>query len=291
MKRGWTLHEMVVSLAVMGLVIGLTSHLAVGQLRHFRGMGDVAAVRSQVHEATTIVATALWGVSPSLGDVTFAADSALELRVPVGVAVVCQGDTGRALVAAPAPAGNALASFDVTPEAGDVASLLIADSLGSTWLRATVASPPVPGIQCPALPAAASGWRLSFLEPLVIPSGSVLRFTRPMRFNLYRSSDSRWYMGARDWNVAAARLNGVQPVAGPLDPYNHDQARTGLGFRYFDADGAELVIPFDPARIARVDVSARSTTSRPVKVAGLAVMPDGTVVDSITTTIAVRNRL
>lgn len=290
MRRGWTLHEMVVSLGVMALVLGLTSHLAVGQLRFFRGAGDVAAVRGQLHEVAAIASAALWGVSPARGDVLFASDSALEVRVPTGIAAVCEGGVGQAAVPAPEPVGNTLSGFDEVPAAGDAASLLIADTVAAVWVRVTLASSPTTAAGCAAMPAVTRTWRLSFVEPLVIPTGAVLRLARPVRLSLYRASDGRWYMGVRDWSVAAGRLNTIQPAAGPLHPYNPDPGRSGLAFRYYDASAAELHAPLDAERIARIDVSARSASLKPVKVAGLASSATGAFVDSVTATIALRNR-
>ena len=117
----------------------------------------------------------------------------------------------------------------------------------------------------------------------------MLRFTRIVRMSLYRASDGRWYLGARDWNVASGRLNTIQPVAGPLDPYDVNPRRSGLSFRYFDDAAVELRAPFDPGRIARVDVWARSATLRPVRLAGLTAAA-GPFVDSLAAALAIRNR-
>src|SRR5213075_1717787 len=90
MRRGWTLHEERNPHCVMAVAAGLASHAAVVQLRFFRGAGEVLALRGQIGAVGSVVASALWGVSPAGGDIVFASDSALEVRVAVGSAVVCE---------------------------------------------------------------------------------------------------------------------------------------------------------------------------------------------------------
>ena len=106
---------------------------------------------------------------------------------------------------------------------------------------------------------------------------------------MYRASDTRWYFGVRDWNVATQRLNTVQPVAGPLLAYSADAARSGLRFRYADADGGELTAPFEHGRVATISVTARADSKRPVRMPGIAASDTARYRDSCLVTIALRN--
>jgi hypothetical protein len=287
-RRAWTLHEMLISLAVMGLVTGLAAHAAVAQLRFFQGVGEVTAVRAQVTEVGTIAAAVLWGVSPADGEILAATDSAIEVSAPFAAAVVCVGGTGSLTVAAPVPTGNTLASADNVPEAGDVARLFIADSNGAGWIHVSMASSASAGGPCPGFPAVGRTWQLQLREPIVVPAGAVLRWTRRIRLSLYRASDARWYLGVRDWNVASQRLNTIQPVAGPLLSYSVDGTRSGLRFRYAGLDGGELTSPIEFARVASISVTALADAKRPVRMPGLA-SDSGRYRDSVAVTIALRN--
>jgi hypothetical protein len=280
---------MLISLAVMGVVTGLAAHAAVAQLRFFQGVGEVTAVRGQVTEVGAIVAAVLWGVSPADGELLAATDSAIEVSAPFGAAVVCAGGPGTLTLAAPEASGNTLASTDDLPEAGDAAKLFIADSTGGGWINVSMASPVSTGAPCPGFPAAARTWQLQLREPIVVPSGAVLRWTRRIRLSLYRASDTRWYLGVRDWNVAAQRLNTIQPVAGPLLPYSSDAAQSGLRFRYAEPDGGALTTPGDLARVAAISVTVRADAKRPVRMPGLAQTARGRYTDSSAVTIALRN--
>jgi len=287
--RGWTLHEMIISLSVTACVVALAVHASLGQLRFFRGVGEIAAVEGQLAQATGVVRAALWSASPAAGDLLVAQDTALELRVTMGSSVVCESAAGRMLVAAPgAESGAALASFVETPEVDDIVAAWVADSAAVVWLTLRVAAPPVGAGPCPRYPSATGALLVTLAEQVIVPPGSVLRFLRPMRLSIYHASDSRWYLGARDWNGAAQRFNTIQPVAGPLAPPG-DVATAGLRLEYLDAAGLPLDDLSDTRRVAGVRVLARGASLRTVSVGGIATTAAGSYTDSASATIALRN--
>jgi hypothetical protein len=289
-RRGWTLHEMIISLTVMGIVVALAAHAATGQLRFFRGVGEIVALRSQIGHAGTIAANVLWGASAVGGDITVAQDSALELQETIGSAVACESALGRVTIpAAAATPGNALAAFIASPNEGDRVMAFFEDSLGATWLGLHLTSAAFAGGGCLHFPSASATWTFELREPLSVPTGTALRFTRPLRLSLYRASDNRWYLGAKDWNGAAQRFNAIQPLAGPLEPYSRDPAKTGLHFGYYDSRGSALLEPVELTRIASVTIVARGETARAVRVAGMKSAPGETYADSTTVTVGLRN--
>jgi len=287
-RNGWTLHEMIISLSIMGIVLGLASHAATQQLRFFRGVGDVVALRAQVGHATEIVASVLSDASTA--DITLARDSVLELHASVGTAVACESSPGRITIpAASASAGNTLGAYVESPGPGDSMMAFFEDSLGASWLGLHIASTPVSGGSCLAFPSVSTTWVLALQEPLVVPAGAVLRFTRPLRLSLYRASDNRWYLGAKDWNGSAQRFNSMQPVAGPLMPYSADPARSGLSLRYLDKQGVSLADGADPAGIASITIVARGEAVTPVRADGLQSGQNGKYADSSVVTVGIRN--
>jgi prepilin-type N-terminal cleavage/methylation domain-containing protein len=289
-RRGWTLHEMIISLAVMGLVLALAAHAATGQLRFFRGVGEIVALRSQIGHAGAIAASVLWGASSAGGDITVAQDSALEVQVTIGSAVACEGAPGRMTIPAPAATpGNALAAFIASPNEGDRVMAFFEDSLGATWLGLHVTSAASAGGSCAHFPSVSATWTIELREPLPVPTGTALRFTRPLRLSLYRASDNRWYLGAKDWNGVAQRFNSIQPLAGPLEPYNRNPAKTGLHFSYRDSRGWALLEPVEVSRVASVTIVARGVSERAVRVAGMKSAPSEAYSDSTTVTVALRN--
>lgn len=290
MRRGWTLHEMVISLSVGAGIVALAVHAALGELRFFRGAGEIAAVRGQLHHTTGITRALLWGVSRPGGDITAALDTALELRVSLGTAVVCESGAAWVIIpAAGGAAGNTLSAFVESPQPDDRVAAYFEDSAGGTWLTLRVAAAPVGGAGCPRFPSVTSAWTVALQEQLIVPAGAVLRFMRPIRVSLYRASDGRWYLGARDWNAESARFNTIQPVAGPLDPPSPEPARAGLRFEYLDGNGDALADPVDPSLVAAVRIVARGASPRPVRVAGMSTSMGERYVDSAAATFALRN--
>lgn len=289
-RRGWTLHEMLISMGVTGIVMALVAHAATGQLRFFHGVGEVVALRGQIGHATGIVAGVLWSASSAGGDIVVAQDSAIEVRMSIGAAITCASALGRAVIpAASDTSGNALSAFVEPPDAGDRVVALFEDSLGASWLTLHVASSPVAGGGCPTFPSAAKTWTIALQEQLSVPAGAALRFTRPIRLSLYRAADTRWYLGARTWNAATLRFNVIQPVAGPLNPYSSNPTTTGFLLTYRDNAGAELTPEAEPTRIASVTVVARAQSTRPVRVGGLLSKASGAYEDSAAVTVALRN--
>lgn len=288
-KRGWTLHEMIISLAVTGGVLALVVHAALGQLRFFHGVGEIADLRGQLAQTTLVPRALLWGASSAGGDITVARDTAIELAVGIGSAVVCESAPGWIIIPTAAPAGNSLSAFAESPQQDDRIAALVEDSVGATWINFRVATAPTSGSGCPRFPAASGGLRIGLVEQISIPEGTPLRFLRPMRLSLYRASDGRWYLGARDWNAAAQRFNTIQPVAGPLDASESPGGTSGLRFQYFDSRGAEIGDGSEPRLIAGVRITAYGTSQAAVRMGGTTTTPAERIVDSSVTEIALRN--
>jgi hypothetical protein len=279
---------MLISLTILGAVMALAAHAAARHARLFRAIDDLAVARDHATHTTAIAERVLWGIAPAGGDLLAAHDTAIEVRMPVGTAVVCEGWPGRVVIPAAGDAGgHTLAAFLDTPQPGDRISALFADSVGSTWLTLHVAASPVADA-CARFPGVASAWSLVTSEHLAIPSGAVLRFTRRLQLSMYRASDARWYLGGREWSASQQAFHTIQPIVGPLRPPSGDESLTGLLLIYRDANGARLLPPFDGAAIASVSIVTRTLTDGPVRVEGLAGFgaPRG---DSSTVTIALRN--
>lgn len=287
MRRGFTVHELLISLTVMSGVFALVTHFALGQQRLFREITGMADVRSQLAHGTQLVASIAWPVSPAGGELLAALDTALEVRLLVGTAVACGGEARQVVMPAPATSST-LASYLVSPAAGDHIAALYSDSAGDTWLTLRVAGPPVAGGACPTLPAVQATWSVPTLDALAVPAGAPLRITRPLRLIYYRASDGRWYLGARDWNGDAGAFNAVQPVAGPLRPWAPDAGETGLRFTYQDRAGVALPDPVDPAAVASIGLVLRAASRRPSHLAGFA-QPPRSWEDSAITVVTLRN--
>lgn len=290
MRRGWTLHEMLLSMTVIGVILTVAVQVSVSQQRLFRGASDVASVHSQAGGAAAIAASLLRNVAPQAGDIVVAVDSAIEIQAPIGTAVVCGSAPGSITIPSSAPAsGNALGSFIEPPEADDRVLAYWEDSLPGAWRDFTATEPALAGDVCSLSLPASSTWRIALREAAAPPVGSAVRMTRGLRLSLYRASDGFSYLGARDWNGDSQRFNTIQPVAGPLDPYSADKTRTGLLFSFRDRAGVELPMPVEVGRIASVRIVARGLSRRPVRVAGIRTGEGDVLRESVTLSVAPRN--
>jgi hypothetical protein len=114
-----------------------------------------------------------------------------------------------------------------------------------------------------------------------------VRITRPLRYSLYRASDSQWYFGERDWSGASGRFNTIQPIAGPFLP----AASGGLAFAYFDSAGAVLPTPVPDTRaIALVRVQMIGQTRSVTRALGAASKSASPRADTVVVYVAPRNR-
>lgn len=283
MRPGWTLHEMIVSLVVAGAIVALAASAAIGQLRFFRGVGEVSGLRVQLTQGATIASNVLRDVG-TRADIHAALDSAIEVSATIGSAVTCAADTGRIRVTRPAASGQTLASFMEEPRPGDVVHAFLADS-SAGWIRLTVSAAPV-ATPCARFPES-TGWMVALAEPFVLSAGAPVRFTRRTRLSHYRASDGRWYLGLRDWNASLGRFNAIQPVAGPFAPYGPSTS-SGVRFDYRDESGAPLDVPLDPGRVALVTMTFRGETVRPARVPGMPTTSAPSYADSTSLSVAIR---
>ncbi|MEO7085559.1 MAG: prepilin-type N-terminal cleavage/methylation domain-containing protein [Gemmatimonadaceae bacterium] len=299
-RRGVTLIELVVSMLIGGMVLGLVASVSVRQQRIYSDIADGEALSGQLRDAAAVLPIDLRGASPGGGDIRSgeARDTSIELRATISTAVVCDTTTS-ALVLSPTMADSVGASFGSTLsaiQAGDTAWVFSASDSSADWVpHAITAVSTVPGAACAALGPRLSGSALFaaraalVLDGIPILSSAIgqpIRVTRPLRYSLYKSSDGAWYLGERDWNPSTKKFNTIQPVSGPyLSP-----ASRGVSFSYLDSVGAVLPTPVSDTRgIALVRVALRGVTRAPVRALGSAASIGGRV-DSVVVSVLLRNR-
>ena len=292
-RRGVTLVELVVAMTVGGIVLALVAAISVRQQRLHADLTDRLAVTEQLREASTLLPVELRGLAIDAGDLRDARDTAVEFRSTIASAVVCDTIPG-GLVLAPAASGvSTFAGFLTSVGDGDTAWLLTpADSL-DRWIPLPIAATgTVAGGPCgsagPVLDAASRSVRRVSLRLAAMSSavaiGSVVRITRPTRYSLYRGGDSRWYVGARDWNSAANRFNTTQPVSGPFA----SAAGGGLELQYYDSAGTPLARPVVNRRaVASIRIAIRGQTREAMRAFSSA---RGRAGDSAVVALSLRNR-
>lgn len=297
-RRGVTLVELIVALVVAGVVLALVASISVRQQRVYGDLADAAALSGQLREAAAILPIDLRGVGA--GDIRNgeARDTAIEIRSTIASAIVCDTTTSGVVLAPTGPGATTFASFLTSIEAGDTAWIYSARGTLDDWAPyrvSTVASAPPTAGTCAALGPRLVGSEQSATRVTIAfdsgPSftaivGAPMRFTRPLRYSFYRASDGEWYLGEREWNVASARFNTIQPVSGPFS----SPAQGGLAFRYLDTLGAPLATPVSNTRaIALIRLELRGQTKTAMRALS-ASGPPGKRADSLSLVVLLRNR-
>jgi len=286
-RKGVTLLELLVTMTVGGIALSIVTLLCVRQQRLVSDLAQASAVSAQLRDAGAILPIDIRALAPALGDIREARDTALEIRATIAGGVVC--DTARAAIIL-APAVNDVVSFAsvaTTIEPGDSAWLILPNDSSETWTPLRIdAVRSGEARQCdargPALEPGIHAPRIALVLDGAVSAewiGTPVRVTRPLRYSLYRSASSMWWLGERDWSPDDAQFNTIQPVAGPL----LSPASRGLRFEYFDSAGTELAVPVaDPRAIASMRIELRAETKTAPRILAR--------VDSLSLWVMLRNR-
>jgi hypothetical protein len=298
-RSGHSLSELVVVLAIAGVVASSIAVTITRQQRFYRGAAELHYRRENVRDAIEVLSTDIRGMS--LADtVTLRADSAIEFFATIGSSVVCQSAGNDVGLPSEHSSANSLSSFLTVPDSGDLA-VFYTDvvSGGENWEqhRVTGFGSRSLALSCPAstgmsseseIEAAGTGFVVTLSSPLrgAVRAGAPVRFVRRARYSLYRASDGAWYLGYRRCNAVGASVCGViQPVSGPYHAYSSDPRVSGLLFEYFDATGQRLAGLDSSPSLARVDITARSEGAEQTAPGAR----PSTILDSAKVSVAVRN--
>lgn len=302
-RGGYSIAELIVAIALLCVVGGAIHQGLRRQQRVFRAIGLSLAARGDVRDAAEVFAADLLSASP-LDTFPLALDSAIEFLGSIGNSVSC--DSAPALILRLPPeklaSGLRLTSLLATPDTGDLILVYNDDSAATAgrprWDRLTIASVTAAaassacdmstGFTSPAdAGAAATVIGLRSAAAPGIRRGAPVRILRRSRYSLYRSSDSRWYLGQRRCvPVGPSRCRAVQPVSGPYAAYSA-VGGAGLSIEYRDVTGTVLSAPGAEIQAARVDMTVRG---RPQSLARLGGPGYQERSDSSVVSIALRNR-
>jgi len=281
-RRGASLVELVVVIVLLAAIGSAVMGVVIHQERFYRAQADAIDARATVRDAASILQSELRSLTPSDGDLYAIAPSTVEFRTTLAQSAVCTISPSRRAITIPPEhlaSGAPLTWIGTQPEAGDTLLVLASDStLVNRWDRHVLASAPSRAGTCPlssgltstaADAAAALTLTLSPALDSSIEPGTIVRIVRRARYELYRASDSRWYLGYLDCLASrAAPCNVVQPVSGPFAP-------SGIRLEYRDASGAPTANPRLVARIDLLAIAERRSTPA--------------TLDSLATAVALRN--
>lgn len=227
MTRGFSLVELLVSMALLGVVAGSVTTAALSAVRTADRSRERARQESMLREVAAVVEREVGDVSPARDVGGFAPES-LTYRAGRGSGFTCGVDGGAVVVR-----DADFRAWRLPDAARDsLLVLLPGDSLGpATWVITPLFAAPVRGRCRDGSP----GLRLAIDAALVAPAVATdlpVRVFEWMRLRLYESGGS-WWVGARSLRPGDV----IQPIAGPL-------AVRGLTLIWLDGAG-QTVAPAD----------------------------------------------
>lgn len=287
---GLTLVELLVALTLFGVVATIMLGILRDQQRFHVGALQVIDTKRSAHQAVDLLYGELRAASGA--DLYSISDSSIAFRATQGASAICAMDSGRVSLTLPSADVTGLSAFLAMPRAGD--SLLVFDpgdaaSADDDRWRAHVLTADAGGGVCPRRPfglatlaSEVAGIEIAITPavPASVPIGSPVRFFRPVRYSLYRSTGAEWMLGHS--TCSAGTCSPRQPLSGPYVPFASGGAG-GVALRYFDAQGAPTT---DRSRVARVDVVARA---RSASILDVAHVRGQHYEDSLAVTITLRN--
>ena len=325
-RPGFTLAELLVALTIFGIVMGGMMAVLRRQQRFYRSATDLMSMRGQLRQGEMVLPYDLRWIStadtlintPSnkwYVDIYNRDDHTIEFRRMLGSSVVC-GKKALApidtIILPPTTMSPLLTTWGSVPVIGD--SLLILDEgispsqVDDQWRAYGItAISQASGLTgCPfglgnllaLTDTSGKSYRVTISPALssTVVQNAPVRVFRRSRYQLYKASDNKWYLGFADClstYTTASGCSTMTPVAGPFLGYqNGNGTPDGLTFNYLDSTGTTVPTVGNGGKssdIARIKVVVRGITRNVVDMSGQTLNAKQKI-DSAVLSIAVRNR-
>jgi hypothetical protein len=239
-RRGTSLVELLIALALTALVLGTATSSLLHQQREARWTDALGGAESQMRPFAQVLQSELAPLDAAAGDLVSGAvsDSTIQIRALVASSLACDSAAATVTLLPDATAGVSVGGIARAPVVGDSLWFLVSDSVG--WQSRTVVGVAHPSASCRLPPSPPSGtFRLTLDAPVNAAGATPIRITRQERYVVYRASDGWWYLGARAWSAVTNGFAAPQPIAGPFVRLVRGGAITG--FRYFDSSGVQVM--------------------------------------------------
>ncbi len=295
-RSGYTLVELLVTMALLGVVSTVMVKLMMGQQRFYQKQSSQMDVRRELRTTMTMLPADLRSLSSSGGDLTNFSSTSITFRNVLGASIVCAKPNNHTMDLPPlSMARNTLTAWYTQPQVGDTVFAfnegLLRGAEDDSWTGMIITSVSQDASFCPAsvytdaaLDAGKPRFRI-VVGPIIPDSvkiGAGLRFVRSTRYSLAASATNNWYLYRSEYQGGAWGTD--VPVTGPFNTAL-GSAPGGLRFTFFDSTGAPVVNVANSRSVARIDLflSARGVSASNTG-------PSATVQDSLTFRIALRNR-
>lgn len=259
-RRGFTLAELMVYLALSGVVMTSVYQLLVTQSKSFGKQQELVDVHGSLRSAASLLAYEVRQLSATDGDIALSQANRITLRSLQGTAIVCARHATLPLF------GLAAVTGEITATAADSVLLFSAGPTASmtddAWRTMKVQSVAAANLGVGACAWTGAGAPESVMRVTVgtpadtanVQVGAPVRVFRTVEYGIYQEG-ARWWLGRR---VSGA--TSYEKLTGPL----RARSAGGLEFRYLNAAGNPAAGPTDVAVVEFVlrAESARETSER-----------------------------
>jgi prepilin-type N-terminal cleavage/methylation domain-containing protein len=280
-RAGFTLPEMLITLLLLSIVGTALIRTMTKQQQAYKDTTRGATMRRELRLSGLLMTQDLRSISSAGGDVQEMTEQRVGFNGTFGSSIICARPAADVIDIPPVGlARHDLTSWTTTPKNGDTIYVyndsLSAGSEDDVWQKLVIASiaketascigPPYTDIALDP-PGVKPRYRITVAYPFPstqigdsVKVGAVIRFTRPMRYELYSAPSGKWYLGYSELGMAGA-WTAPEAVAGPFRAFAPgDVNPTGLQFRYYDSTGTRLTTSTvaDRQKLSRIDVYTRA---------------------------------
>ena len=245
--QGFSLLELVVAVAISGVIIATGMSIAVQQRMFYTTATDVSGARGTLNHLELALSNEFLPLNAGAGDLLYAGTSVIKTRLFRGVYYVCDRTT------APASLTLKRLTDNGYPQPGD-SGLVYSQGAGSDiaddlWEPVRISS--ATGALCPDSTAGFTvGLQgLSEASAAAVPAGAPTRIFGIASYR-FDPRESGWYLVRKSSDGTEASLAG--PLLAP------DSSTGGPGFRYFDSTGQATS---DPSKVVRLEITVAALRS------------------------------
>jgi prepilin-type N-terminal cleavage/methylation domain-containing protein len=303
LRAGLTLPELLVAMLLLAIVGGGITRVMIKQQQFYKDARASSVAKRELRLGASVLPAELRSISSSGEDILEMSEGEVTMRAYTGTSVICAiSDPGRDDIWIPPTnlAKHTLTTFisaSNKPQQGDTIFIFNeGPSIGSqddSWLKRVITGADYAASDCNGAPYAdpvldatkkRTRYHLDAALPVEVTLGAVVRFTRPVSYQIYQETSGAWYLGIQEFTDGS--WGTPAPLAGPYRAFaSGDGAQSGLQFRFYDSLGVRITNMANRKDVARMDVFLRTMVGK----SAITERKGADLQDSILMRVALRN--
>ena len=298
-RHGLTLPEVLVSFLLLAIIGGGLTRVMMKQQQFYKDASLTTNAKRELRLGASMLPAELRSISSSGGDILVMSENSLDMRAYIGTSIVCARTADDIWVPPTNLARHTLTTYVTRPQVGDTVFIFNEntqvgaqdDVWEKRWITAVdanasdCAGPPFtdPALDPPTTKKR-TRYHLNAALPAEVGIGAVVRFTRPVRYKIYKESSGLWYLGLEEFTSGS--WSSPSPMAGPFRASAAgDAAQSGLQFRFYDSLGVRVTNMALQQNVARIDVYLRTLAGK----SAITERKGADLQDSVLMRVAIRN--